>query len=320
MDLLQNCSLLSRMAVRELPGDLAVAAAEELHEDKDRRDDSIAHIKQWLSKQPHLAARTDDQWILAFLRSCKYSLESTKEKIDSYYSLRTALPEMFKNRDPLSPELQEIFNLGVCFPLPYLDVHGRRIILMRPGKYQPTLDIMHRVNKLTYMMMEILLLEDDYLSIKGMVTLLDLSNVTLGHMTLMTPAMVKKMSTVFQDGYPIRLKGMNFFNTPPQFEVVFNLFKTFMKDKLRKRLFVHGSNRESLYEQLPRDVLPEEYGGTKGTTDGMTEMWRKKVESYREWFIADEQFGVDEKKRTGKPKNYEDVFGVEGSFRTLNVD
>jgi hypothetical protein len=54
----------------------------------------------------------DSQWLITLLRSCKFSLERTKAKIDMFYSLRTALPEFFTRRDPMLPELQHILKLG----------------------------------------------------------------------------------------------------------------------------------------------------------------------------------------------------------------
>jgi hypothetical protein len=42
--------------------------------------------------------------------------------------------------------------------------------------------------------------------------------------------------------------------------------------------------------------------------------------SYRDYFIEDEQYGVDEKKRIGRPQNPESLFGIDGTFRQLNFD
>lgn len=54
----------------------------------------------------------DDQFLLSFIRGCKHSMERTKEKLDTYYTMRTLLPEFFANRDPFLPELQEILKHG----------------------------------------------------------------------------------------------------------------------------------------------------------------------------------------------------------------
>lgn len=50
----------------------------------------------------------DDLWILNFLRGCKFSYQKTKEKIELFQRIRAATPQIFQNRDPFLPELQEI--------------------------------------------------------------------------------------------------------------------------------------------------------------------------------------------------------------------
>lgn len=53
----------------------------------------------------------DDQRIMTFLRGCKFSLEKTKRKLDMYFTMRTAVPEFFNDRDVTRPELQEILKI-----------------------------------------------------------------------------------------------------------------------------------------------------------------------------------------------------------------
>lgn len=80
------------------------------------------------------------------------------------------------------------------------------------------------------------------------------------------------------------------------------------------------NNLEELYEEVPKEILPEEYGGQGGKLDDLIADCKTKLEKYRDWFLEDQNYGTDESKRPGKPKSAESVFGLEGSFRQLSVD
>lgn len=88
------------------------------------------------------------------------------------------------------------------------------------------------------------------------------------------------------------------------------------------QVFVHGSDFESLINKgVPKDILPTEYGGTSDSIDTIMSYWEEKIKDNYEK-LKDEvtKYGVDEKKRTGKPKNPESLFGVDGTFRKLEID
>lgn len=67
--------------------------------------------------------------------------------------------------------------------------------------------------------------------------------------------------------------------------------------------------------------MPTEYEGEAGSLASLTEMWEKKILSYRDYFLEDSfKYGVDEKKRVGQPKNPDSLFGSDGTFRQLQFD
>lgn len=85
------------LQLRPLTEALQKKAIDELNENPNRIAEDIQAFKEWISKQPHLRSRTSDQFLVAFLRGCKYSLEKAKKKLDSYYTLRTNFPDLFSS-------------------------------------------------------------------------------------------------------------------------------------------------------------------------------------------------------------------------------
>ena len=74
---------------------------------------------------------------------------------------------------------------------------------------------------------------------------------------------------------------------------------------------------DSLYKQIPKKLLPTEYGGDAGTIQSIIDEWEKKILSYRDYYKEDEKYGTDESMRVKSTKN---ILDMEGSFRKLNVD
>ena len=62
-------------------------------------------LRDWLKKQPHLPQSISNEQILMFLHSCCDSIEQTKTKIDSFYTIRTHAPEIFTDRKEFSKDM-----------------------------------------------------------------------------------------------------------------------------------------------------------------------------------------------------------------------
>lgn len=98
--------------IRELSASLAKVAADEVNEVTDRIQSDIDALRNWIKKSPHLKSRSDDQFLVAFLRGCKYSLEKAKHKLDLFYTVRTHAPELIRNRDPMNDHVLGMIRLG----------------------------------------------------------------------------------------------------------------------------------------------------------------------------------------------------------------
>lgn len=86
------------------------------------------------------------------------------------------------------------------------------------------------------------------------------------------------------------------------------------------QLFVHGNKMDSLTKEIPLKYLPKEYGGENGSIDEIMQEWEKKMDQYSEYFKKNAEYGTDEKLRPGKAVDFDSMFGIEGSFRKLDVD
>jgi len=76
----------------------------------------------------------------------------------------------------------------------------------------------------------------------------------------------------------------------------------------------------SLHQEVPKSILPAEYGGDGPSLSELTDYWKKKIEDSSELLLKLEEFRADESKRPGKPTTTKELFGIEGSFRKLEID
>lgn len=56
--------------------------------------------------------KTDDQFLISFLRGCKYDMNLTKQKIDLFFTMRTMMPEITENRELRYGVTSEVIKLG----------------------------------------------------------------------------------------------------------------------------------------------------------------------------------------------------------------
>lgn len=310
------------MGFRKLSPALQQVAEKELNENSSRIHEDLEYIREWINKEPHLNARTDDQFLLSFLRGCKFSLHRTQAKLDYYYTVKTIVTELFSNRDPYDRDIQETLRCGPILPLPNTEnPGGPRILLLRSSTLNSRKNFYIIYFKVMLMIFDILLLEDDNFTVSGLIIWSDSRNSSMRDIMHLTPALLKKMHGISEHAYPLRLKGVHSTSCPPMAESLFNLSKSFASEKQSQRMFMYSeANHEQFCKKIPKQLQPQEYGGENSSVKKLTEIWKNKIESYSKWFLEDMQYGTNEELRAGAPKTSADLFGVEGTFRKLDID
>lgn len=60
---------------------------------------------------------------------------------------------------------------------------------------------------------------------------------------------------------PIRTTAIHIVNNNWAFDMAWQVFKPFLSDRMRKQIFIHGSDMDSLHQHIDKANLPMKYGG-----------------------------------------------------------
>lgn len=75
-----------------------------------------------------------------------------------------------------------------------------------------------------------------------------------------------------------------------------------------------------LYKYVPKQYLPIEYGGSNGSLTDLTKKLVDDLQDFNYYFKENDKYGVDEKLRQGQRMDMNSIFGLEGTFRKLDID
>lgn len=225
------------LSIRPLSTELKLKAEQDIGESQERIENDLQELKSWISQLDYIKIRTEDQFLISFLRSSKYDIDRTKEKLDLYYRRKVVAPEVFPPGKATNPKVLEILRLGIAIPFPHLESPtASKVVLIRAGMFNPSEIHISEVFQMAMMMNEILLLEDDNFVVSGLVNIIDMRGIRAMHLAQFTPKMIEKTLYITQEALPIRQRGFHFLNLPLGFNTAFTLFKSLFNAKNAARL------------------------------------------------------------------------------------
>lgn len=279
-------------------------------------EELLSKLRLWLKQQIHLPEDISEQRLKFYIYNAKFNLEKVKKRLDLHYTLRNLIPEIFKTRDPLADCVLKVNTYAHFVTLPKLTPENYRISMMRWLHSDSSPFDIYELIKYCSMIIDTRIEED---IVNSEVIIYDCTNLTFGHILKYTPVALKKLDIVLES-YGSRMKAIHVINTPSFFDTLLTLVKSIMKAKLVNRIHLHTSGIESIYGIIPRSLLPEEYGGEQPSMNILSDMWKAKLIERREWFLKQEKVKVNESLRSNSVINPDDLFGVSGTFRKLDID
>ncbi|XP_025262200.1 alpha-tocopherol transfer protein-like isoform X2 [Camponotus floridanus] len=279
-------------------------------------EELLIKLRLWLKQQIHLPEDISEKRLKFYIYSAKFNLEKVKKRLDLHYTLRNLIPEVFTTRDPLADCVLKVNTYAQFVTLPILTPENYRITIMRWLHSDSSVFDLYDLIKYSSMIMETRIEED---IVNSDVIIYDCTNLTFGHVLKYTPVAVKKLD-ILLESYGSRMKAIYVINTPSFFDVLLTVVKSVMKAKLFNRIHLYTSGIESIYGIIPRSLLPVEYGGEQPSLNILSDMWKAKLIERREWFLKEEKVKVNESLRSNSVINPDDLFGVSGTFRKLDID
>ncbi|XP_014485673.1 PREDICTED: alpha-tocopherol transfer protein-like isoform X1 [Dinoponera quadriceps] len=295
-----------------------VSFEDELKKNPELKEADIQMLREWCEKQPHLP-KISDSMLALFLHSNYYRLEPTKASIDTFYTVRSHVPEFYNDRDLVNnKELKKASQTVTNQILEGTTREGYKIIYGRLIDNDPAQFVYNDAMKLLNMVIDLWLYTEG--TCDGHVIIFDMNNVSFGHAGRLSPMGLKKFLYYLQEGLPVRLRGFHFMNASPVIDVILNMMKPFMKKQLMDMFHMH-TTAESVQKFIPLEVLPNEAGGKAGPILELSDKNVKYMADKAAWFKEEEaNCRVNESLRPGKAKTATDLFGAEGSFKKLEID
>ncbi|XP_032674442.1 alpha-tocopherol transfer protein-like [Odontomachus brunneus] len=313
-------------------------AKDELREDKNARDQALEQMRNWIKLNPRIQnCRLDGRFLLKFLRCKKFNVPMAQEAMERYLLLRQVYHPAFNNLDITEPNMDDLLSLGYLFAAPGRDAKGRRVIIARPGVFDPhkyTNADMCKIHGITYET----LMEDEESQVRGFVHFGDGAGVGFPHLTLFTPKEAVRIVKNGERTLPMRHKEVHGINAHPSLKFAMDFGMSLISDKIKSRIKVYTSLEDAINSKMDVSMLPKEYGGTIPMKE-MIELWRKELMAMRPTLLNNDRMKVclemySEKAREGAvsalkqgfgcstvgSSSESTMYGIAGSFRKLEVD
>ncbi|KAJ8726551.1 hypothetical protein PYW07_001249 [Mythimna separata] len=256
----------------ELSPETKEIAEKELRETPERVREALERLRELLKENKDLCYGDDDELLTIFLRPCKWYPESALALMRRIAEFKRDNASLVDNLLP-EQEKDAFLDHKVVNVLKGRDHKGRRVLVVNVGgSWDPKKVNADQLFRLFYLIHEAAMLEPES-QVRGTVVIMDFHDMGWSQTMGLTPAFSKRLLTFIQDAMPLRLKEVHFVKQPMIFNVVWNMFKPFIREKLKNRIFFHGSKMSSLHKHMAATHLPADYGGELPAIDYSGAEW-----------------------------------------------
>ncbi|XP_065223523.1 retinol-binding protein pinta-like [Planococcus citri] len=291
-----------------------ISVQDELIRNTQLKMQHIDEIQTWIRSQSQLPKISDNQVIL-FLHATRYNLAESKKLIETYYKMRTQYRHYFAERDPLNESIIKAFNVAPSV-IHGKDNLGRRILWSKlldtdPQLYFPTI-----ATKVMYMVLDVDQVENG--TVPGYTLVLDGKGFSFSHAMRCSFTNGRQVVAYVQTASTVIIEKVYLLNLTSASEKLLYLLRPFIRSELLNKITTCTEDKISkIEEMIPKSSIPSDYNGEAPSIKELTEEHLEKLQSYRDWFVQEENLRMKDVKSI--PSN-ETPLELEGTFNNLSVD
>ncbi|XP_058447583.1 alpha-tocopherol transfer protein-like [Malaya genurostris] len=253
-------------------------ARQELRETPEIKAAAIAELRKLLKAATDLQFPDDDDFLVLYLRPTHFYPESALKLMRNVAQFQKSNADLLK--DLMPSDLKDvILNYDYVTVLTNRDQKGRRVVIVKMGEiWDPKAVSEDKIFAILYTMQKLAALEP-ITQINGVVVIYDFEGLGMKQVNGISVSATKRLLTFIQEAAPLRMKAVHFVKEPALFSMVWTLMKPFVKEKLKSRMYFHGSDMKKLLKHIDPDHLPANYGGNKPQLDYGSKEWYPALES-----------------------------------------
>ncbi|XP_072855084.1 alpha-tocopherol transfer protein [Pogona vitticeps] len=212
-----------------------------------------------------------DTHLVRFLRARDFDGDLAWKLLKNYHKWRAECPEISADLRPYS--ILGLLNNGYLGVLKERDLHGSKVLIYRVGHWDPKEFTVFDAFRVSLITSELIVREIETQR-NGVKVIFDLRGWRFAHAFQISPTVVKRIAAVLTDSFPLKIRGIHFINEPLFFHPVFAIIKSFLPEKIKARIHMHGYNYgQSLQQHFPASILPEEYCGGSVSIEELSREW-----------------------------------------------
>jgi len=227
--------------------------------------DTFTEDLRKVSKGQEFLDNMDETQMIRFLRAGNWDLKQSMSLFLRHMEhTRKFLPYMGGSGFP--SEIQGVYNEKLVWVPPYRDQHGRRVLVLKLGQWNPDNVSSKHLYTATSHLFQIVSFEPKT-QVSGIVILCDLLGFGLKQLSALGLEEMKCCGDFLSGGFPLWVRRLLFVNNPKAFDILFGVLNPFLGERIKNHVRFCGHDVDKLQEEIPPQLLPEYLKGTGNVKD-----------------------------------------------------